>query len=387
MYYFLRFLIKPFFYAYYRKVSVKGIENIPPEGPVLYVGNHPNSFLDGIVLALVQKRKLHFLTRSDVFKNKIFATFIRSIGLIPIYRSKDKGSKVKKNQDVFRDIFKIFDKGGAVLIFAEGASRLDRDVQELKKGAARLALSYNAVSDKKSKVTILPCGINYFSYDQYRSPIAVEFESELDIAEIEKIYLYNEANALLLFNKHLKSALITTVYIAKSDIELSRLNYMLNAIGDLNIKGFPKAKALNEFIVNDDYFEPFKELDWQKDNVLNINWSVNSTSKNFGLLNFLLLFPRLILSVLLFPFYLLFQLLFYKAIFINRFIPLPKKFDASLIFAITFLLWLFLNLLSLCLLLIYENIYFLLIVAVLPAWYYFPILWKSIVRSFRINKT
>ena len=43
---------------YFRKVHIKGLENIPEKGPFLIVANHPSSFLDPLSIGVLINHKI-----------------------------------------------------------------------------------------------------------------------------------------------------------------------------------------------------------------------------------------------------------------------------------------------------------------------------------------
>jgi 1-acyl-sn-glycerol-3-phosphate acyltransferase len=64
------FLLKQYcrlaLYFFYRKWQVQGKENIPL-GPVIFVANHQNAFLDAVLVSCSTQRNPWFLTRASVF--------------------------------------------------------------------------------------------------------------------------------------------------------------------------------------------------------------------------------------------------------------------------------------------------------------------------------
>ena len=68
----------------------------------LFSVNHQNAFLDGILVALKQRRPVFFLTRSDVFKSKTVAKLFNLLNLVPIFRAQDgTGEITAKNIETF----------------------------------------------------------------------------------------------------------------------------------------------------------------------------------------------------------------------------------------------------------------------------------------------
>ncbi|MCP4711213.1 MAG: 1-acyl-sn-glycerol-3-phosphate acyltransferase, partial [Planctomycetes bacterium] len=51
-------------------------ENVPKEGPVLLACNH-QSFLDPVLCGIGLPRELDYIARDSLFKNRLFAHYIR----------------------------------------------------------------------------------------------------------------------------------------------------------------------------------------------------------------------------------------------------------------------------------------------------------------------
>ncbi len=66
------FLLKQYcrmaLWYYFRSWQIAGADRIP-EGPVLFVANHQNAFLDAILIVCSSSRNPWFLTRAGVFAN------------------------------------------------------------------------------------------------------------------------------------------------------------------------------------------------------------------------------------------------------------------------------------------------------------------------------
>src|SRR6187397_375723 len=104
---------------YFRKWEIHGAKNIP-DGPVIFVPNHQNAFLDAIIVTCSSKKNPWYLTRANVFNKSFAAWLLNKIQMLPIYRFRDGYATLKKNDQVMEDIGKKLENGETVLIFAEG---------------------------------------------------------------------------------------------------------------------------------------------------------------------------------------------------------------------------------------------------------------------------
>jgi 1-acyl-sn-glycerol-3-phosphate acyltransferase len=138
----LLFLLKRFvrlgLSVFCEEVHISNRAALIEKGPILLVANHPNSFLDAIILGAYYERKLHFLARGDVFEKPLFGYLLRKIGMIPIHRIREGKEHLHRNTSTFQESVEILKAGGAVLIFIEGICLNNHEIQPFKKGATRI---------------------------------------------------------------------------------------------------------------------------------------------------------------------------------------------------------------------------------------------------------
>ena len=91
----IHFLIQPLFRLFYG-FEVKGEENIPAQGGVVFCANH-QSFLDPpVVAAAVRRRQIWFMARDTLFRNPLFAWLIRALHTFPVKRGAVDRSAVRE---------------------------------------------------------------------------------------------------------------------------------------------------------------------------------------------------------------------------------------------------------------------------------------------------
>lgn len=187
---FLRVVTRVFF----RQVEIAGLENVPPSGPVLFAGNHPNSLIDPILIITTCGRKVHFAAKDSLFKGRIMRAMLNGLGAVPVARKDDHdgthASKVPKterdagerkgtNDAAFDDMFRVLGEGGAIGIFPEGLSHDESQLAKLKTGAARLALG--GATKNAQPVTIVPCGLTFIHPKRFRSRVLVQYGTPIVI--------------------------------------------------------------------------------------------------------------------------------------------------------------------------------------------------------------
>lgn len=184
-------------------------------GPLLIAANHPNSFLDAIILASLFDKPIYSLARGDVFKKPLFAKILYALNIYPVYRTSEGVENMEHNYGTFNACREIFKKNGIVLIFSEGRCINEWHLRPLKKGTARLALSS---WEQGIDLKILPTGLNYHNFRGYDKNMHIFFGNVFgkEIMEAENSFGKN----VMAFNQHLQKELQPLIYeIDSTDIE------------------------------------------------------------------------------------------------------------------------------------------------------------------------
>lgn len=162
--------------VFYGKIEFSGLENIPEGVPVLIASNHPNGFLEPIIMACLFPRPLHFMVRGDVFRKKWLKPILVSTNQIPIFRFKDGFSELRKNDSNLQEAYSALDKGAAIILFIEGGTINIKKLRPFQKGLARMASSYLERDGARQDLHILPVAINFVSPFVLRSRVILNVE-------------------------------------------------------------------------------------------------------------------------------------------------------------------------------------------------------------------
>lgn len=143
-----------------------------PVGPVLLLANHPNALLDPALVWATAGRTIRFLAKSTLFSRHPLAIIVRNSGAIPVYRRQDEGADMSKNLEMFAAVEAALARGEAVCLFPEGKSHSTGRLEELRTGAARIALSSAA---EGVRVGLVPIGLNLERKNVFRSHATVTY--------------------------------------------------------------------------------------------------------------------------------------------------------------------------------------------------------------------
>jgi len=211
-YRFLQFIVPPFaFRVYFRRIFYSNLKKVPLEKPLLFVGNHQNSSVDGIIVGSYLPQPIHFTMRADMFR-KPFARFcLRELNVSPVYRMEEGFENVHKNIEAFTAIYDVLKGNGNFIMFSEGICVQEKRLQKLRKGTARLAFGAEGKFDLD--VNIVPVGINYTYPAKFRSEVMINFHEAFSIKELTALYKEHPAKALLAFNEKCSEGLLKEVII------------------------------------------------------------------------------------------------------------------------------------------------------------------------------
>ncbi len=176
IYFLLRLVIPIVLWLTGKKISFNTKSFLNHKGPLLLAANHPNSFLDAVLLCAYFKQPIRALARGDAFNKKWTAKLLSLLYMMPVYREREGSSQLGKNYDTFEACLNVFQQNGIVLIFSEALCINEWHLRPLRKGTARLA---HMAWQQNIPVEILPVGINYSHFNGFGKHIVVNFGSIL----------------------------------------------------------------------------------------------------------------------------------------------------------------------------------------------------------------
>ncbi|MDP1919496.1 MAG: 1-acyl-sn-glycerol-3-phosphate acyltransferase [Myxococcales bacterium] len=153
------------------------------EGPVIFVGNHPNGLVDPGLLFVLVDRHVTFLAKAPLFRLPVLGWILKGLDALPVFRKQDGGGDTSKNDSTLTASVDALVRGRAITLFPEGKSHSEPQLADLKTGCARIAL--DAVA-KGAKVRVVPIGITYREKNRFKSVVHVEVGAALEVTSFSK---------------------------------------------------------------------------------------------------------------------------------------------------------------------------------------------------------
>jgi 1-acyl-sn-glycerol-3-phosphate acyltransferase len=138
-----RMILTPPTLLLYRARAI-GTENVPASGPVLLAPNH-FSQMDHFFCGVYLRRKIRFMAKSQLFGPPVLTQIFTHGGVFPVRRG-------HHDEEAFKTAYTILDRGGMILVYAEGGRSRSRNLGEPRPGIGRIAL--------ESGVPVVPVAIH-----------------------------------------------------------------------------------------------------------------------------------------------------------------------------------------------------------------------------------
>jgi 1-acyl-sn-glycerol-3-phosphate acyltransferase len=139
----VRLLLTPPALLLYRTRAI-GTENVPASGPVLLAPNH-FSQMDHFFAAVYLRRKVRFMAKSQLFGPPVLTQIYTHGGVFPVRRG-------HADEEAFKTAHANFERGGLILVDADGGRSRTGNLGDPRPGIGRLALD--------SGVPVVPVAIH-----------------------------------------------------------------------------------------------------------------------------------------------------------------------------------------------------------------------------------
>lgn len=246
VYAFLKKLITASLVIFYRSIVVEGKENIPRKGPLIIAANHPNTFMDPLLIAAFVKQRVGFLANGGIFRNKILAAVLNFLHVIPIFRKKDlRPGEASNNAKYFAKTVKYLNGNGTFMIFPEGSSFYEFKLREIKTGTARIAFQFQEENEFERGLKIMTVALNYSDAIKFRSKVMVTFNEPIEIDAYKDVYEEDPEKAVREVTAKIEEELAEQLVIADTPEKEQLLRQIQKIYADYWI-GDKRFKAKNK---------------------------------------------------------------------------------------------------------------------------------------------
>ena len=248
-----------------RKIVIKQPHWLKAKGPLLLACNHPNSFLDGLLLTVLFENVVYSLARGDAFRKPWHGKLLRWLHLLPVYRTSEGVENLEYNYTTFKACKDVFREGGIVVIFSEGRCINEWRLRPLRKGTARLAAS---TWEDNIPLVVVPVGLNYSAFRTIGQNVFINFGQPLDKDEV--MAHRTDGKMFLTFNEQLRSQLenlVIEIHPSDGNVQKERLSIPVS-FGKRVLLGVPAlvgfllhaplyfaAKAVTQIYFDNDHFD------------------------------------------------------------------------------------------------------------------------------------
>jgi 1-acyl-sn-glycerol-3-phosphate acyltransferase len=223
----VRALARFWLWFFFKAVTARHLDRVPDTGPVLLCINHPNNFIDSLVVGAAVPRKVHYLATAALFRNPLVARFLLAAGAIPVWRKQDERPQdaahrisngppsdvpaladpaaTSRNAETFAACERAFAHGALVAIYPEGTTHAEARVQRIKTGAARIALAWEAAHP--GTLTVLPVGLTFEARKSFRARVLVSFGEPLPLPAYARAFREDPVKAVDALTRHLQASM------------------------------------------------------------------------------------------------------------------------------------------------------------------------------------
>ncbi len=187
------------FKQYFSEITIKGLEHIPKEEPVILAPNHQNALLDALAMLTLPpfEQPKVFLARSDLFKlPESIVGFLKFAKIMPAFRIRDGYENLAKNQASFATADEALLNNAAMCVMPEGNQELERKIRPLVKGIFRIAFGAQEKMPKGKSVHIIPVGMDYGDYIYPGAHLIINIGEPIKVADFMDRYQDNQAKGL-----------------------------------------------------------------------------------------------------------------------------------------------------------------------------------------------
>ncbi|MDA3952276.1 MAG: 1-acyl-sn-glycerol-3-phosphate acyltransferase [Bacteroidales bacterium] len=301
-------------------------KNVPTDEILIYAINHQNALMDALAVLATSNTQPVFLARADIFKKKTVAKILTFLKILPIYRIRDGKESLRNNNAVFQKTVDVLKNKNGLVILPEGTHGGLRTLKTLKKGISRIAFEAEESNDFKLNIKIIPVGLDWSNYQNFRSKLFVYYGEAINVSEYYEEYKNNPPRAMNMLRERLAVELKKYMIHIENDEYYDMVNhiryiFLPQMISKLNFKDKKQPnqlyceqkiiKNLNDFVhENPEEAKKLNETTLRYSELLKKlhlrNWVLQK-----GKFNILSLIGQILILFLFFPIYILGGIVYY----------------------------------------------------------------------------
>jgi glycerol-3-phosphate O-acyltransferase / dihydroxyacetone phosphate acyltransferase len=253
--------------VFYKRFQMDKPEVFEKGVATVVVLNHANAFIDPVACAINFNFRGFYMARGDAFKNKLVGSILYGIGILPIFRMSDGGrAGVLKNDVSYKAFSNHLNRNRLIQIFPEAICVWEKKMRSIKKGTARMVLSY-LKDNNKTTLKIQAVGLNYSCASKYGSDLFIKAGESIDAGDFLDAYLQDENKGMMALTKAIEQKLSPLMIQVDNEGEtvFNILEVILKnelASDDLALH-FQRSKQLgvwvNQLLTNDIFWHPMEE--------------------------------------------------------------------------------------------------------------------------------
>lgn len=254
--------ISTFFFQFYRKKEVRGLENIPKNEPVILAPNHTNALLDAWIVLFSSPGDTVFLARADLFKGKFLARMLNNFKMLPVFRIRDGVEELGKNQAIFDVTVGVLHRNHQLCLMPEGSHGELRRLRPLQKGIFRIAFKAQEKMGNKPYVKIIPVGLDFSNFVKQNQTLLVNYGKPIEVSEYWDSFMENGPRGL----NELKSRLAEEMKPLMIEIETKDYYEVYDGLRNIfnermrEIMGIEGKKLEDIFVANKEMIDRLNKL-------------------------------------------------------------------------------------------------------------------------------
>jgi len=194
-------------WIFYRKVQAVNKHRIPKGKPIIFAPNHQNAVMDALAVLSTSWTNPVFLARADAFQKPFVERLLNFLQMLPIYRQRDGTGELAKNEEIFDITVGVLTRRNILCLMPEGNHGNKRKLRPLVKGMFRIAFRAQEFFGEEDAVQIVPVGIDYEKYTNFRTKLFLNFGNPIPVSEYFKLYREEPARAINALRQRLSDEL------------------------------------------------------------------------------------------------------------------------------------------------------------------------------------